>query len=441
MKTRSLRARLLLAQGGLTMLALLLVWLVLQQLLTGFVDRRFTAELQATADAVMTGANWQTPEIVQDTESENAEPVFTVNPSPTDPRFDAPQSGWYWQVTSNNTVLAASRSLLGLSPPEGQNLYSHQRIFTAPGDGRELVVWVSMPNDLRQQETAQILQPLSIALLVLATALISAGWIALRVGLVSLDDLQKNLLKLRRGELEKLPTPPVIELQPLAQEINTLLTENAQIIHRARDHVGNLAHALKTPMSVLKNQLGQHETASQLIERMESTLRWHLKRARAAGQLRSIGRTTSVTTVLEDLKLVLQPMASQRQVSLKLQVLPTLQFAGEAQDLEEILGNLLENALKWTSTCVEVAATLTRRGQLQIEVKDDGPGISPEQQSAMLNRGARADESTPGSGLGLAIVVDLIALYQGRIHMKTNIKGGLTVVLELPSPGQLPRKL
>lgn len=414
----SLRGRLLAFSALWTAVALVLAWLFLSALLRDFVVSRFSAELHSVSDAVMAGSEWQGR--------------FTVTP-PGDTRFEEPLSGWYWQVGDGRQVLAKSGSLWtsdmgvngGLAGPDGAVLFRRQVGFTAPGDGTALTVTVAMPEAVIMAEERRITQPLAAALAILGSVLVAASIISVTIGLRTLDRLRDGLDAVRAGRAEALPLPRTSELRPLVEDMNHLIAENRSVILRARTHVGNLAHALKTPLSALVNSGAEPE----LAQRMDRTIRWHLKRARAAAQRRSLGHVTPVRDVLDDLATVLRRDIEARGLTLKIAV-PPLHFAGEREDLEEMLGNILDNAVKWADSTIRIDGARDG-GNLVLNVTDDGPGIPDDQLTSALERGTRLDEAVSGSGLGLSIVSDLVQLYGGALELSNET--GLRVSLRLPA--------
>lgn len=421
----SIRGRLLLFSAGLTAAALLAAWAGVSLLLEGFVERRMEAELQAAARGVMAASDWR------------ADGGFDVTPPPADPRFERPLSGWYWQVSDGTRVLARSASLVtgdlgpgGVGPfaPDGSALIRFGEGFTAPGDGRGLIVTAALPQAELDRELAAIRRPLAAALLILGAALIAAQMLAVRLGLVGLGRFAADVAKLREGKLKTLPPPAAAELRPLAEELDRLTAASAETVARARAHAGNLAHALKTPLAALMDQVGpEGET---LIRRMDGAIRWHMKRARAAGG--SLRAVASTSAVLEDLALVLGAEARRRGVALKIEAEGAPDFRGDAEDLTEMVGNLAENAVKWARSAAEIRAFAAPEG-LRIVIRDDGPGIPEAERGRLTARGARLDESVPGYGLGLAIVSDLCALYGARLTLEAAPGGGLEASLILPA--------
>jgi signal transduction histidine kinase len=428
----SMRARLLLWSGALTAGALILAWVAISALLSDFVDRRLQAELASSARAVLAASQW------------DAAGAFSVDPSHADARFEEPLSGWYWQVADGTRVLARSPSLvtgnLGTAGeatlgPEGIALTVHVERFTAPGDGRPLIVTVSLPRAEAAAELGAIRAPLLAALAVLGAALLMAQIIAVRAGLADLTRFARSVAAVRSGGADKVPQPRTSELRPLGEELNRLITANASQLERARAHAGDLAHALKTPMAVLANRARPEDAI--LIERMERMIRWHLKRARAVAAGLDPSARASLAAVLEDVALVIGPEARRRDVTLGMQQPDKAVFRGDAEDLAEMVGAVAENAVQWSASRVELRVSVDRDALL-IEVEDDGPGIAQDRRADLLRRGARLDEATPGHGLGLAIAADRAQLYGGTLELSAGQLGGLKVTLRLPAARQEP---
>ena len=233
------------------------------------------------------------------------------------------------------------------------------------------------------------------------------------------------------------------EIEPLAEELNGLLEGNREVLERARTHVGNLAHALKTPLSVLTNEARMHdgpfgETVDRMARQMREQIDHHLARARMAASANVLGAHTPVEPVLERIVLALERIYEDQGISIELDCPDEAGFRGEAQDLEEVAGNLLDNACKWAKarvrmTVIPDAAMRKARPFLCLRVEDDGPGLPEGARNAVLKRGARLDETKPGSGLGLSIVTEIAELYGGELKFETSALGGLRADLYLPS--------
>jgi signal transduction histidine kinase len=428
MNPGSIRARLLLWSAGLTVAALVLAWVAISGLLADFIDRRLAAELTAGARAVMAATEW------------TLLGEFTIAPPPADSRFERPLSGWYWQVADGAEVLARSPSLvtgdLGLdggsvAGPDGSPLTTHLQRFTAPGDGRALIVTVTLPSAEAAAEIGAVQRPLSAALAMLGLALIVAQGVAVRLGLLDLTRFARAVAAVRDGQTNAVSSPTAKELRPLAAELNRLIAANAAQVDRVRAHAGDLAHALKTPLAVLSNRARPEDAA--LIDCMDRTIRWHLKRARATGAGLDPKAHCAVGSVLDDIVMVLTPEARRRDVDLVLCAGDLPDFAGDAEDLAEIVGALAENAVQWARSEVRLSARPMASGMLAIEITDDGPGIPEADRDRLMKRGERLDEASSGHGLGLAIAADRARFYGGSVALDAAPEGGLLARVILPA--------
>jgi signal transduction histidine kinase len=272
-------------------------------------------------------------------------------------------------------------------------------------------------------------------LALLGAGLVAAVVIQVRVGLSPLFAMGREVSDVRQGKAERVVGAYPEELAPLAGELNALLDHNHDVVERQRTHVGNLAHALKTPISVMlaeaENKEGPlAEVVTRQAEAMRGHVEHHLRRARAAARSQGSGERTLVGPVLDEIARALA--AVYRRVDLDCDADDGLAFAGERQDLLEMAGNLMENACKFSHGQVVVQARMQPGGVLRFTVEDDGPGLKPEQRAGALKRGERLDESAPGSGLGLSIVEDLARAYGGHLELADSELGGLMAVLDLP---------
>jgi signal transduction histidine kinase len=282
---------------------------------------------------------------------------------------------------------------------------------------------------------------LATALCVLAAGLVLAVVLQVSVGLAPLRRLRDALAAVRDGRTRQLGGTYPNEVQPLVDELNAVLQHDAEVVNRARTQAGNLAHAIKTPLAVLGNAAAREDSAlAQLVAEQVSTAQrqvdYHLARARAAAAIQVPGLRTPVIPVIESLVRVMKRVHAER--SLEILIEPGADgqaepaFRGEEQDLQEMLGNLIDNACKWARERVDCRVSLDR-SRLVIRIDDDGPGLPAAEREAVFGRGVRADEQTPGSGLGLAIVRDLARLYGGDVALDASPAGGLRVALTLPA--------
>jgi signal transduction histidine kinase len=267
-----------------------------------------------------------------------------------------------------------------------------------------------------------------------------------RFGLLPLQRIEKGLAAIRSGDATRLEGTLPAEIEPLQSELNALIQSNQDIVDRARTQVGNLAHALKTPLAVITNEARDDkgpfgQKVVEQAELMRDQINLYLERARMAARTGVIGRATEVRPVIEPIVRALERINRDREIKIDLQCPPDAKFQGEKQDLEEMAGNLLDNACKWARSRVRLVITLEpgpepRSGRrLVLAVADDGPGLPPEQRAKLGKRGLRLDETKPGSGLGLSIVTDLAGQYRGQLVLGDSDLGGLEARLDLPAAG------
>ncbi|MFQ5973630.1 MAG: ATP-binding protein [Alphaproteobacteria bacterium] len=372
-------------------------------------------------------------------------------------RFEQTFSGWYWQIVGPGAVTLRSASLfdealpMPAAPDGGAVLYYggegpvRQRLRLAAREiffpGLDEGVGFIVAADRREID-AQIRRfntVLAWAFGLLALGLIVAMILQVRIGLQPLRRVRRDLAYIRSGRRERLDANYPAEIAPLAGELNGLLEQNARIVERARNHVGNLAHVLKTPLSVLANEAradhsdqGLAALVRRQTEHMRRQVDHYLARARTAATGTALGARTSVSEVAADLRRALGRIHAERGIRIELDCPPELAFRGERQDLEEMIGNLLDNACKWAAT--KASLRVRRVGEnVRLIFEDDGPGLDEAQYERVLARGARLDENVPGTGLGLAIVGDIAGLYGGGLRLGRAEAGGLLAELTLPA--------
>ena len=275
------------------------------------------------------------------------------------------------------------------------------------------------------------------AFALLGAGLIAAVVIQVRVGLRPLFELQREVAAVRRGAADRVAGAYPTELTPLAEELNALMAHNQEVVERQRTHVGNLAHALKTPISVMITESAQRpgplaEVVTRQADVMRRQVDHHLRRARAAARTQGQGERTSVAEVVDELARTLERIFQEKGVVIDWDADEDLYFLGERQDLLEMIGNAMENAGKWCKGKVKVRAAALGRERLRLTVEDDGPGLPPDQREEVLRRGARLDENAPGSGLGLSIIDELARAYRGSLQLSDSPLGGLKLAIDLP---------
>jgi signal transduction histidine kinase len=377
--------------------------------------------------------------------------------------FDRVYSGLYYQIRSGNSGGQISRSLFDkeIIPtnqvkkgvytwgsavgPENQKLrVVSRRVDLTPDNSGDADFTFLVAGDMAavNRQTQEFDTTLFWSFLLLGLGLITAILVQVKVGLLPLRQVSKGLAKIRDGEARRLDGKFPTEIAPLATELNSLIQHSEEVVGRARTHVSNLAHYLKTPLSVLAAEAEALERESggaplaEMVKRQVFAMRrqvdHYLTRARAAGSLDVLGNRTQVSAVMDDLSRVIARIHMARGIVIDAECDDGLYFRGERQDLEEMLGNLIDNGCKWARARVRVRAERTT-ARLVLTVEDDGPGLSAQQRAQVGGRGERLDESVPGSGLGLAIVRDISKLYGGFFTLGESGLGGVLARLELPA--------
>ena len=330
--------------------------------------------------------------------------------------------------------------------PQGKNLRAIEQEVKLFNDGKTYALVVSGNFDELKTEITSFQRTLLSVLAILGLALLAGLLFQVRFTLQPLAAMQHQLNDIRSGRGEFLRGNFPRELQPVADELNLLVQSNLEIVERSRMQVGNLAHALKTPLSVITNEARLSKTplalkVSEQIEVMRDQVNLYLDRARRAARAQNIAAATEVEPVLQALARTLQRMNVERKISISIEAQPNLRFRGEKQDLEEMVGNLMDNACKWATSQVRVQTYVAAampdevRTWLLVVVEDDGIGIPEENRQTALQRGRRLDESKPGSGLGLSIISETASMYGGNLALAVASLGGLRASLRLPMAG------
>jgi signal transduction histidine kinase len=460
----SLRIRLLAATVVALSVALLLAGLLLASLFRQQVERQFQSTLQLQLDQL--------------TASIEFSPEGTPQPklqALSDPRWQQPYSGLYWQIDGPTQPGALrSRSLwdaalnlpidtlsngsvhahLGIGPLAARLLMLERTVHPADQPERSWRLMVAADTRSLEEAVQHFGGMLTASLALLLLLLVLAALAQVYVGLRPLRTLESAVNDVREGRSQRLQGEFPTEIQTLTNDFNLVLERHAKVVERARHHAGNLAHAVKTPLAVLAQAAAQDKNgplAHLVQEQVQLATRhidWHLARARASGAQRLPGQRTAVTPVLSRLVRVMERVHAARELVIQSNAVlgdtttpasqTAPQFAGEEQDLHEILGNLIDNACKWAHHTVHVSLSMLPApgnlpASLRVCIEDDGPGIETSLRHQMLARGQRADESVPGSGLGLAIVWDLVTLYGGSLELGPSALGGLKVDVLLPA--------
>jgi signal transduction histidine kinase len=451
MGPKSLAFRLFASAAAWTLVVIPAAAILLVSLYRQAIERNFDARLNVYMTSLVASSTAEGGDSPQEPTNLGA-PIFTI-----------PFSGWYWQIKSlkgSERPLYISDSLLdqqldlpsreGVAPddtltrrsyapgPDDQNLRIVEREIRPGGSDTAGYSYAVAGNAAEiDSDLAEFTTMLILALAILGFGLVLATFFQVRFGLLPLRAIRHDLAAIRSGDAESLEGELPDEIRPLQTELNALIQSNRDVVDRARTHVGNLAHALKTPLSVISNEARSHggllsDKVVEQAEIMRTQITHHLDRARVAARSGVIGDVTDVAPVLEALKRALDRIYGERGIKLEVHASPDLKFQGEKQDLEEMAGNLMDNACKWAKARVSVTADSGPGESLTVTVDDDGPGLTKAERERAVKRGQRLDESKPGSGLGLSIVADLAHLYKGRFELEPSPNGGLRARLTLP---------
>jgi len=319
----------------------------------------------------------------------------------------------------------------------GERLRVVARWTSLPGRDAPLVFIAAEDRRPIDRDVRNFFTTTAIAFALLGLGLILAVVVQVQVGLRPLFRLRQEVAEVRRGKVDRLQADYPTELKPLTDELNALVAHNQETVERQRTHVGNLAHALKTPISVMMTEASQRpgplaEVVSRQADVMRQQVDHHLRRARAAARSQGQGERTSVAEVLDELARTLERIFRAKGVEIDWDAPDELYFLGERQDFMEIAGNAMENAGKFGDRKIRVRAAAAGPERLRLTVEDDGPGLPPDRREEVIRRGARLDENAPGSGLGLSIVDELARAYRGSLTLGDSPLGGLLVAVELP---------
>ncbi len=457
MRANSLALRLLISSAAWTLMILSVTAAILISLCRDFIEESFDQRLNQYLENIIA----------------KAAPQGTLDVKRPDdigePLFQKPLSGAYWQIRpadQGSEPVFKSDSLagetyktpseIGIKPdskqvrqgyidgPEGQILRVLERDIDFGQENESRIFSISVAFDMTEidNESRYLTNTIVLTLALLGAGLLLATFFQVRFGLSPLQDIGKRIAAIRSGEETMLEGTPPDEILPLQEELNALIQANKSVVERARTHVGNLAHALKTPLSVIINEAASQNSdfagkVSQQAALMRQQISHYLDRARIAAQIRPASGVTDVGAELNALSRALTKIYEARALSLEVDCPSGVRFFGEKQDFEEMAGNLMDNACKWarSSVVVKVETPAPQVGERTFEliIEDDGPGLPEEFRRSAVKRGRRLDESVPGSGLGLSIVADLSDLYRGSLRLEEATSGGLRACLILPA--------
>jgi signal transduction histidine kinase len=442
LKRRSLTFRIVALSGVWVILALAAVAALLLYYLKDHISKHYDDHVLMHMEELVASASLD----------ENGDLVMTAYPS--DPRYDILYSGWYWEVRHHGQVLARSHSLgtskLGLESlpladgvsvqelkgPGEQTLRTLIMGVPAGQPGEQLFLVGSAPMLGITSDVIDLAEHLLISFVVLAIGLIIAVVLQVRLAMKPVHSVSEAIGNIRAGKSERMEEDYPSDVQPLVDELNNLIDHNTVLLRRARNQLGNLAHSIKNPLTVITNEAHSMEAMQrELILDQASNIResvdHYLSRARVFGTQNVLGARSQVRLVAEDLAYALKRIYEDRKLEFDFTDLRGCAFRGEAQDLEEMLGNLMDNACKWAKSKVRVRCA-TDAHRLTLAVEDDGPGIPEIHTELVLERGHRLDDSVKGHGLGLGIVQDITELYDGKLTLSRSELGGLCATLDLP---------
>ena len=435
------------------MIALAAAWIIpllaigglaLDRVLVGTITRNFDAQLEFTLIGMINAAD-----------IDEIGAVRFLRPL-GDQRFSEPYSGLYWQVSARDEPPFPSRSLwdrvLGPSPQgactepcryasfsfPGEPLRVVGRTLRLPGSSTKYYFQVAQSTRDLEAQTRELRTILLWSLGILGVGLLALAALQSTYGLSPLGRVSRAIAAVRSGQAKRVPEDFPIEVAPLVSEINELLEYTEQQREAARRHAGNLAHALKTPMSVLIGETqGRADPLAQVVASQVQVMRRHvdhqLARARAAGQRGKSSARTETWPAVQAIVRTVGRIHAERDVTIDLAGDKTRLFRGERQDLDEMVGNLVDNAAVHGGGRVFVTVGGGPE-TVEITVEDDGTGIPPEARLRLFARGVRLDTDKPGTGLGRAIALDVAELYGGTIALEhSEDLGGLLVRLSLPA--------
>ena len=373
-----------------------------------------------------------------------------------DPRFFRPYSGWYWQINEKSKTLVRSRSMWdqvftldkrliggrakfidealrqttqnnpGVS---SQNLVVIQREISFPGMSTPITFMVSGNTNEFEKNISRYNNILVSSLVLLGLGLFVSVFLQVKFGLLPLEKIKNSLFKIRNGDATKLEDIYPTEVSPLAKEINTLLDHNEKIISRAKMNVGNLAHALKTPVAVIKNHITAKKNDDVIDSQMiviENYINKYLQKARASATSKLKKTKIDITEVIKKMRQIFKKINPELKIIFKSNNEKFL-IAGSEDDIDEIIGNVMQNACKWTKTQVIIEIFKISKDQIKLCISDDGPGLPEKKMKEVFDRGFRLDEQTQGTGLGLNIVKDAVKNFSGSVWLEKSKFGGLKV--------------
>lgn len=372
---------------------------------------------------------------------------LTLSNALADPRFSQPYSGLYWSAQTD-TDLLRSRSLwdkritytkLDKAPlgPKSERLILLESTLYFPDYDGPITVRVGIDEQPIKNTVASLMGQLWIILALLYFGILFIIIIQVLWSLNPLTKMRKELSQVRAGNKNSLENDYPSEVSPMVSDLNALLFHYQELLERARNHSGNLSHALKTPLSVIRNEISALEDEDikkrfeAPISQIQSQIDYHLGRTRMAGSKHILAVKTKPSERIDAISLAFDKVYASRGVTLINELDSDIEIAVEKTDFDEMVGNLLENAYKWSNSLIRVYSQHGRDDNIQIVIEDDGPGIPDDKLAQVTRRGFRLDETTPGSGLGLNIVNEVAHSYRGDLTLSRGSLGGLKAILSI----------
>jgi len=371
--------------------------------------------------------------------------MLTLTSNLSDPRFNRPYSGLYWSAKTDSDLLR-SRSLWdqtieskkGIKKEffgaKGEKLIYLKTTLYYPDFDGPIEVLLGIDEQPIEDTVRDLMSQLWIILALLYFGVLAVIMLQVQWSLHPLTKMHKELSQLRSGEKKQLEEEYPKEVAPVVSDLNALVFHYQELLGRARHHAGNLSHALKTPLSVLKNEIRSFDEGTQQllqppVDQIQSQIDYHLGRARMAGSKNILSVRANPSERVDAISMAFDKVYAIREVTLINELDSEIEVAVDQTDLDEMVGNLLENAYKWSSSIIRVHSFEPDEGDIDIIIEDDGPGIPDDKIQQAIQRGVRLDETTPGTGLGLNIVSEMAHSYRGKLTLTRSSMGGLKAVL------------
>ncbi len=445
---KSLRLRLTIGAVIAVGVSIFMVWYTLSGLFTAYVTAQYAHEMNVLTDSLAARVSF-------------ANGRMELQKEPADPRFDLPGGGRYWQLSTAGGPSVRSRSLwdteitpalltetnngefFQMQGPAGTPILVLKRDLSLEDNNKTYQFTIHTGFEKNELEAALTSFHDEMRRMLIATAgvLLGAAFLQGALGLAPLARLQKNVADIRSGRLRNLGDDGPSEVRPLVNEINMLIEERETALSRARARASDLAHGLKTPLTVLSNLAeslppAERDTALKQVELIRQRSDRQLQAARLGVEQMA---TFEVSGLISKLVQVLRPVTAEKNINWKIMVPDGLNIGIDPADFAEVAGNILDNAGKWARSIIRVTA-VDGIDTTTIRIADDGPGIAEGERENVLKRGHRVDDQSTGHGLGLAIAQDIVTAYSGRIEITSSDLGGADFIISFPRHPSGPKQ-